>query len=127
MASWGQKWWGGLLLGAAVLCLPQPVLAQESGSKAVNVYAKAQAVAARAPGLMVRDGIAGPLISQTRADSEQPARQQGVLIDMINAIFVGLNQLIPLLPTLLQFGDGSPSGVGDLIITEIANDGEPSP
>lgn len=123
MASWGHKCWWRLLLGAAVLCLPEPALGQEDGSKAVNVYAKAQAVAARAPGLMVRDGIGGPQISQTRADSEQPSRQQGVLIDMINAIFVGLNQLIPLLPTLLQFGDGSPSGVGDLVITELANDG----
>ena len=39
----------GLLLGAAVLCLPQSVLAQDSGSKAVTVNGKAGAVAARAP------------------------------------------------------------------------------
>lgn len=123
MASWGHRCLWGLLLGAAVLCLPQSVLAQDSGSKAVNVNGKAGAVAARAPGLMVRAAIAGPQVTQTRADRDQPSRQQGVLIDIINAIFVQLNQLVPLLPTLLQFGDGSPSGVGDLVITEIANDG----
>ncbi len=123
MASRGHKCWCGLLLGAALLCLPEPVLAQDSSSNAVNVNAKAAAVAARAPGLWIRAGIGGPQVSQTRADRDQPSRQQGVLIDMINAIFVGLNQLIPLLPTLLQVGDGAPSGVGDLIITEIANDG----
>ncbi|MCH8969744.1 MAG: hypothetical protein IIA66_11580 [Planctomycetes bacterium] len=57
------------------------------------------------------------------ADVEAFSRQQGVYIDLINALFVGLNQFIPFLPALFDPVGGAATGVGDLIITEIANDG----
>lgn len=104
---------------------PAAALAQDDGqsSKAVTRYAKGPAVAARAPGLMVRAALGGPQITQTRADRDAPSRQQRVFIDIINALFIGLNQFVPLLPSIFQQIDGAPSGVGDLVITEIAHDG----
>ncbi len=116
-----------ILLFAVVLAVahPRAALAQDAGQAngAVTQNAKGPAVAARAPGLMVRDAINGPEITQTVADVEAFSRQQGVYIDLINALFVGLNQFIPFLPALFDPVGGATTGVGDLIITEIANDG----
>jgi len=100
----------------------QTTLGEES-TKGSWEYAKGPAVAARAPGLWVRAGIAGPEITQTVEDDEVPTPLQGVFIDLINAVFVGLNQFIPFLPALFDPVGGPTTGVGDLIITEIANDG----
>lgn len=103
---------------------PAAAPAQDDGqSKAVTRYSKAPAVAARAPGRMVRAAVGGPQITQSRADRDAPSRQQGIYIDIINTLFIGLNQFIPLLPSIFQQIDGVPSGVGDLVITEIAHDG----
>lgn len=104
---------------------PAAALAQDDGqgSKSVKVYAKGPAVAARAPGLWVRAALGVPEVFQTRADRDAPSRQQGIFIDIINALFIGLNQFVPLLPSIFQQIDGAPSGVGDLVITEIAHDG----
>ncbi len=117
--------WLLALVTAAVLASPAVGVAQEdqAGSKAVNQNAKGPAVAARAPGLMVRDAINGPQIVQSEAEGDAPSRQQRVLIDIINTLFLGLNQLIPFLPAILEPIDGAPTGVGNLVITEVANDG----
>ena len=80
------------------------------------------AVAARAPGLMIRAAINGPEITQSFVDAEAPSRQQGVYIDLINALFVGLNQFIPFLPALFDPVGGAITGAGNFFITQIAND-----
>ena len=71
------------------------------------------AVAARAPGLMIRAAINGPEITQSFVDAEAPSRQQGVYIDLINALFIGLNQFIPFLPALFEAfgGEEVPQGI----------------
>ncbi len=116
-----------ILVFAVVLAVAQPraAFAQDAGQAngAVTQNAKGPAVAARAPGLMIRAAIGGPQITQTVADVEAPSRQQGVYIDLINALFVGLNQFIPFLPALFDPVGGATTGAGNLIITEIANDG----
>ena len=116
-----------ILVFAVVLAVAQPraAFAQDAGQAngAVTQNAKGPAVAARAPGLMIRAAINGPEITQTVADVEAPSRQQGVYIDLINALFVGLNQFIPFLPALFDPIGGATTGAGNLIITEIANDG----
>jgi len=73
--------------------------------------------------LWVRAALGGPQISQSQSQLDEPSRLEGVYIDIINALFLELNQLIPLLPQLFFPVDGGPSGVGDLVITEMANDG----
>ena len=115
-----------IIVFAVVLAVahPRAAFAQDAGTNgAVTQNAKGPAVAARAPGLMIRAAINGPEITQTVADVEAPSRQQGVYIDLINALFIGLNQFIPFLPALFDPVGGATTGVGDLIITEIANDG----
>ena len=115
-----------ILVFAVVLAVAQPraAFAQDTGTNgAVTNNAKGPAVAARAPGLMIRDAINGPVITQSFTDAEAPSRQQGVYIDLINALFVGLNQFIPFLPALFDPVGGATTGAGNLIITEIANDG----
>ncbi len=116
-----------IIVFAAVLAVAQSraAFAQDAGQPngAVTQNAKGPAVAARAPGLMIRDAINGPEITQSFTDAEAPSRQQGIYIDLINALFVGLNQFIPFLPALFDPAGGPTTGVGDLIITEIANDG----
>ncbi len=124
MVNRSTRW---ILVFAVVIAVAQPraAFAQDAGQPngAVTQNAKGPAVAARAPGLMIRDAINGPEITQTVADVEAPSRQQGVYIDLINALFIGLNQFIPFLPALFDPVGGATTGVGDLIITEIANDG----
>ncbi len=124
MIKHSTRW---ILVFAVVLAVahPRAAFAQNAGQPngAVTQNAKGAAVAARAPGLMIRDAINGPEITQTVADVEAFSRQQGVYIDLINALFVGLNQFIPFLPALFDPVGGAATGVGDLIITEIANDG----
>ncbi len=124
MVNRSTRW---VLVFAVVLAFayPHAAFGQDAGQPngAVTQNAKGPAVAARAPGLWVRDAINGPEITQTVADVEAPSRQQGVYIDLINALFIGLNQFIPFLPALFDPVGGPATGVGDLIITEIANDG----
>ncbi len=123
MVNRSTRW---IFVFAVILAVVQPraAFAQDSGTNgAVTNNAKGPAVAARAPGLMIRDAIGGPQITQSLADAEAPSRQQGVYIDLINALFVGFNQFIPFLPALFDPVGGSITGAGDLIITEIANDG----
>ncbi|MCZ6652317.1 MAG: hypothetical protein O7D91_04740 [Planctomycetota bacterium] len=123
MINRSTRW---ILMFAVVFAVAQPraAFAQDAGTNgAVTQNAKGPAVAARAPGLMIRAAINGPEITQTVADVEAPSRQQGVYIDLINALFIGLNQFIPFLPALFDPVGGATTGVGDLIITEIANDG----
>jgi hypothetical protein len=124
MVNRSTRW---ILVFAVVVAVAHPrgAFAQDAGQPngAVTQNAKGPAVAARAPGLMIRDAINGPEITQTVADIEAPSRQQGVYIDLINALFIGLNQFIPFLPALFDPVGGPTTGVGDLIITEIANDG----
>jgi len=124
MVNRSRPW---ILVFAVVLVVAQPrtAVAQDEGqpSKAVWLYSKGPAVAARAPGVWVRAGISGPAITQTDEDVLVPTPLQGIFIDLINAVFVGLNQLVPFLPALFDPVGGATTGVGDLIITEIANDG----
>lgn len=123
MVNRSTRW---ILVFAVVLAVAQPrvALAQDAGTNgAVTQNAKGPAVAARAPGLMIRAAINGPEITQSFVDAEAPSRQQGVYIDLINALFVGLNQFIPFLPALFDPVGGAITGAGNLIITEIANDG----
>ena len=124
MVNRSTRW---ILMFALLLAIAQPRVAsaQDAGQSngAVTQNAKGPAVASRAPGLWVRAALGGPEITQSITDAETPSRLQGVYIDLINALFVGLNQLVPFLPALFDPIDGPPTGVGDLIITEIANDG----
>lgn len=94
----------------------------ETGSKAVNRNARGPAVAGRRPGLWVQRGLSGPEITQTPEERDEPSRLQSVYIDLLTTLFTALNELIPLLPDLFEGQDGV-AGV-DLVITEIANDGE---
>ncbi len=109
----------------SAVAYPSVAFAQDTGQPngAVWQNAKGPAVASRAPGLWVRDAVSGPEITQSFTDAEVPSRQQGIFIDLINAVFVGLNQFIPFLPALFDPVGGATAGAGNLIITEIANDG----
>lgn len=112
---------------AAVGLLPSKTNAQttEEGSQGSWRNAKAANVAQRSPGLRIRAAVDGPEITQTQEQKDAPSRLQQMYIDIINVLFVGLNQLIPLLPELFPGNEG-PVGIGELVITEVANDGNNS-
>ncbi len=109
----------GCAVGVTLTCCSGVWAQSEDGSKSVKVYPRSGAVAARAPGLWVRDAL-GPLEITATADMP-PTRQQQILIDSITSLFLALNTIIPLLPSAI--GDGPGGGIGQLVLTEIANDG----
>lgn len=112
---------GIVLIVTMTLGGPYPAMAQET-NQGVSQNARGSAVASRSPGLRIRAALGGPQITQSREEAETPTRLQGIYINIINAVFVGFNQLIPFLPELFPEA-GGPAGIDDLVITEIANDG----
>ncbi len=124
-SSKNRRWIVWVMMGL-IGCCPLGVLAQQTTTteqtKAVDKNAKAAAVTGRAPGLWIQKALGGVNITQTQAEHDQPTRLQGVYVDLLNLFFTALNTVIPLLPTLFQ-ENGQPAGVGDLVITEVANDG----
>ncbi len=104
----------------------------QGNSPAENVTTRG----ARAPGALVRAGIAlhtsGPEISN-QAEPDLNLRQN-ILIDLIQNLFATLSGLVFFLPTLFQpgadppavgGGGGGGSGIGldDIVMTEVAHDG----
>jgi hypothetical protein len=110
-----------------VLACPSLLLAQDGGqNQGANRNAKGPNVVSRSPGLRIRAGLDGPQIAQSEEQAYAPSRVQGVFADLINAMFLGLNQIVPLIPQLFLPGEDVSIGVGDVFMTEVASDGRNS-